>query len=278
MELDALTPGDHVRMYEQVVSSIDEVCSQLADDEWDILTDCPAWTVKDNLSHLASYEAIAAGMVEPVTTDITHLTHVKESDVFSTANEREVEARRAIPGREVLSEFRDATAARLKHFGALDDEGWEADVSRFPWGETPTKPAMAIRLLDFFYHEQDIRRASDKPGHMDGQVAAVVFDSLATRALPRVIAKKAQLPEGTIVTFDVDAPGRAVAVAVRDGRGVVEEPTADPAARFALDQEAFFMLMGGRRTYLELSAIGRVRAQGDRALIDDIVDALVVVP
>jgi Mycothiol maleylpyruvate isomerase N-terminal domain/MDMPI C-terminal domain len=48
-----------------VWDSIDHLCSGLADDEWELPTGCPGWTVKDHLSHLVDFEARAIGQPAP---------------------------------------------------------------------------------------------------------------------------------------------------------------------------------------------------------------------
>lgn len=40
----------------QVWASIVTACAQLETDHWDRATDCPGWTVKDQLSHLIGIE------------------------------------------------------------------------------------------------------------------------------------------------------------------------------------------------------------------------------
>jgi len=276
MDPTAPTDADRVALMEQAYSSVEEVCSQLGDADWGRPTDLPGWSVKDNLSHLVSYEAIISGRPRaPEDIDISAATHVTND--FQALNEREVEWRRPRPGAEVLEEFREVTTARMKDLAQMDDPSWEATMNS-PFGPLPARDFMGIRLMDFFYHEQDIRRAAGKPGHLDGAVARACFERLATLSLPRVVGKAAAAPDGTVVLFDVAPAGRPVAVAVQGGRGSLVEAPADPTVRITCDLEAFFCLCGGRWQPAYALADGRVRVQGDEQLGRRVLDALSVIP
>jgi uncharacterized protein (TIGR03083 family) len=105
------------------------------------------------------------------------------------------------------------------------------------------------RAVDVWVHEQDIRRAVGKPGDLASAGAAHV-QAVFAAALPYVVAKRAEAPSGTTVTFDVTGPLPAVyAVEVdADNRGCAIEPSPDrPTLRFTLDTESFTILGAGRR-------------------------------
>src|SRR5690349_15468955 len=90
--------------------SIEDLCSTLSEDDWLRPTGCPGWTVKDNLSHLVSYEASALGRPSPEHTP-ADLSHTKNA--LGESNEIGVDFRRSQPGATVFAEFREVTAARL---------------------------------------------------------------------------------------------------------------------------------------------------------------------
>ncbi|HLW16493.1 MAG TPA: maleylpyruvate isomerase N-terminal domain-containing protein, partial [Actinomycetota bacterium] len=119
MNLDSLTDQDRIALMEQAFSSVDELCGMLDDGDWDLPTDCPGWSVKDNLSHLVSYEAAALGRPPaPALTDRARFPWVK--DEIQAGNEREVEWRRSRSGPEVLAEYREVVAERLAQLRGLD--------------------------------------------------------------------------------------------------------------------------------------------------------------
>lgn len=275
--LDQITPAALLDLYEQAVSSIEEVCSQLDPADWDRPTDNPGWSVKDNLAHLAHYESLAVDRPQPPEVALLEeIPHVRNE--FGRLNEAGVAARRPQPGPGILEDFRDATTQRLKDLAALAPEAWNEGKLRTPFGESPLIGFMPIRLLDLLYHEQDIRRATGRPGHLQGAVARFAFERMAAVALPRVVAKEAGAPEGSVVAFDVDPPGRSFAIEVRDGRGATIDAPGEATARMAADFEAFLLLMGGRRSPEQLRADGRLTTAGDDALAGRVLDAIVVVP
>jgi uncharacterized protein (TIGR03083 family) len=273
MDVTTISDADRVELMEQAFSAVDEVCAQLELAEWDLPTDCPHWSVKDNLSHLVSFEGAATGTPLMTEVDVSGLGYLK--DDFQRMNEREVEGRRARSGPDVLAEFRDVTAKRVRQLGALDDAGWETEMTT-PVGKMQQRNALGIRILDVFYHEQDIRRATGRAGHLDGAVAQFVFEWMATRALPRVAGKAA--PDGATVVFDVAKPGRAIAIAVEGGKGAVVAEAPNPTTTLAMDFEAFFMLLGGRKTAGELTESKRLAVSGDEGIAARVLDDIAVVP
>jgi uncharacterized protein (TIGR03083 family) len=264
---------DFLTLYEQAASSIDEACSMLAEDDWDLPSDCPGWTLKDNLSHLVDYEATALGRPRPEVILPDDMPHVRND--FGKLNEAGVHARRERPGKEILEEFREVTAGRLDALRAKPE--YDETVT-LPVGELPAAGFAAIRLLDLFFHEQDIRRAAGLPGHMEGALARFAFERMATVAAPRVIAKDAAAPDGSVVVFDVPEPGRSFAIAVTGGRGDVVDAPADAAVRFTSDLETFLCLFGGRWSAARAVSEGRLKVEGDPDLAKRVLDAIVVVP
>jgi uncharacterized protein (TIGR03083 family) len=266
------TNAEQLDLIEQTISSIDELLPQIADEAWDAPTDLAGWSVKDNLSHLCHYEATAIGRPTPDDIDVSHNAHVTND--FQRINERGVEARRARAGREVVEEFREVTAQRLKILRNLED--WDAPVT-LPAGEFKEGDILAIRTMDLYYHEQDMRRATRIPGHLSGDVARFAFGRLSS-GMGYVVGKVAAAPEGTRVRFEIGDPGRTFDVVVRDGRGIVEDPDGDPNATLSGDFETFLCLAGGRWTAQRATDNGRWTATGDPGLITKIHEGMSVIP
>jgi uncharacterized protein (TIGR03083 family) len=278
MDSASLTDQDRMELFEQAASSVEEVASGLAADEWDLPTDCPGWTVKDQLSHLVSYEAAAVGRPHaPEDLDVDKYPYVK--DPIQAGNEREVEARRSRSGPEVLAEYREVIAERIAQLSGLDQsEKLDKDDTPVGLSDIPWMRFLPVRVADFFFHEQDIRRATNKPGHLNGAVARNVFERMATIALPRFGKWVAGLPEGAVVVFDVEQPGEAFGITTQDGKGKVVDPPADPTVRFRSDFEAFFLLVGGRKSPAELKDAGRLHVEGDESVAARVLEQIAVIP
>ncbi|MFN7151146.1 MAG: hypothetical protein ACK4V6_16925, partial [Microthrixaceae bacterium] len=129
------------------------------------------------------------------------------------------------------------------------------------------------RPLDVWMHEQDVRRAVDRPGGMDSPAAQHTADYLS-ESLPVVVAKRVGAPTGTSVVLAVQG-STPVAVLVDDnGRGQRIDPPADPTVTISTDRASFILLAGGRRE----PTAGAVAVDGDAALGARIVDTLAVTP
>lgn len=269
------TDAEMVALMAQAFSAVDGVCSTLDPDDWTRDTDCPGWSVQDQLAHLLSFEAVATGTPPAPEVDLSHLSRV-END-FQRATEREVEARRGWTPDAVLAEFRAATTKRMAALRALDDAGWEGDLIT-PVGSAPQRKILGVRILDVHFHEQDIRRATGRPGHLDGDVARYVVQRMMYLGLPHILAKGAGAPDGTHLRVEVAGPvGCEATIGVVDGKGaVVEGPTAN--ATLATDVETFLCLIGGRWTPARALDEGRITIAGDETLARSVLDAIAVVP
>lgn len=258
-------------LMDQAWSGVDEICSGLEPDDWARATDCAGWTVKDVLAHVCGTEAWLLGRPRA---EGEPLWKPWVRNPMGAMNELEVEARRALEPKIVLDEYRELAAARRAQLAALDEEGWTTPTQT-PIGPGTIADFVSIRVMDVFLHEQDVRRAVGKPGHMNGDCARHSFDRLAA-SLPATVAKRAAAPDGSTVTFDVGAPGRAVTVGAQGGRGSVVDAPAEPTARLTMDLETFLCLAAGRWTGGDSKT--RVGVSGDRALADAVLAKMNVMP
>lgn len=266
------------RVYEQLTSSLDEVFGQVPDAAWDLRTDCPEWTIKDILAHLGAIEAIMAGVA----------THAADVDVskypyatgFNEAIERDIEARRGTGVDDLLEEFRTATLKRAEALRGMDDAAYETEEPATPFGPASSKQFMPIRIIDLYFHEQDIRRAIDVPGHLDGEVAWFSFERMRDN-LPGVIGKRVKPPPGTTVVFNLTAHAGTTFALVTDAQGRVafdDRIPEVPTVRILTDLETFLMLTGGRKPPALLIDAGSVQLDGDRELGLRILASLAVTP
>jgi uncharacterized protein (TIGR03083 family) len=248
-------------------ASIDELCSPLTEADWKRPTALPRWSVQDNLSHLVDYEARAAGRPAPdhAPTDLSHTRNP-----VGASNEIGVDYRRARTGAEVLAEFREVTADRLAQLRALT----EADLAQpvdTPAGPGTVADMLKLRVMDSWAHEQDIRTALGRPGHLAGPAVDQALDYF-TGFLPYVVGKRAGAPEGARVVVALD--GRdPIGIEVVDGRARrVDPPPARPDVTVATDVATFVALVNGRTA----PAAAGVELRGDQALGRAVVEGLSV--
>ena len=252
-------------------ASIRQLGGAISATEWDIATDCPGWSVRDNVSHLIGIERKLLGLPDDPPLQ-EYPTYVKND--LGRFNEAAIASRRQRSGAEVLKEFTDVTAQRERMLAAMstddfDRPGWS------PIGEVPYRQFMTVRLFDSWVHEQDMRRALARPGHLTGPVVDAVM-AWHRRSLGFIVGKKAGAPEGSVVAFSVTGPTAAhYMVEVRDGRAtVLESATATPTATLTFDTEAFNALLCGRWTADDALARSRLTLDGDLTLARAVAGAL----
>ena len=147
----------------------------------------------------------------------------------AATNEMIVDYRRSWSGQQVLEEFQENTWRRVEFLRSRSDDDLAAEMQT-PVGPAPMSEFISIRIMDAWVHEQDIRRALNRPGHMGGPQRAHALNRII-RAMPFVAARRAQAPDGSTVVLDISgAAGRVMSIGVDGGRGreldaVPESPT-----------------------------------------------------
>ncbi len=241
-----------------------EACRELSANEWGLPTECPGWDVKDQLSHLIGIERSLLGE-SPPEWDGPRGEHVKND--FAAMNEAWVAVRRPLRGAEVQAEFVEVTGTRLAQLGERSTEDW-AVVGWSPVGEVPYAVFMEVRAFDSWVHEQDARRALDRPGGSGNRASAISLDRVQG-AMPFVVGKKAGCADGVAVRFDVAGPGadaRAFTIAVEGGRAREAGDEVAPTVTLSLSSLDFLRLGCGRATAEQVEAAGGVGLEGDAAV------------
>jgi uncharacterized protein (TIGR03083 family) len=254
-----------------VWASIGELCAELPESDWDRPTACPGWTVRDQLSHLVGPEAMFTGRPPPA--EIEDPPPYVRNDI-GRMNEAAVALRRAWHGEDVLAEFQYVIDERLTQLRAMTEEELTAE-SWTPMGTGTYRDLLVIRAFDAWVHEQDIREALHRPGHLSGPVAAAALDRCFL-AMPYVVGKRAAAAEGSSVRFDVDGPTEGtLGVLVSGGRAKpVDPPPEEPGTMVRSEFLTFTRLGCGRGDAAEALAKGTVGVDGDRQLGERIVHHL----
>ncbi len=253
---------------EHVWRSIGDLCATFTESDWKTPTDCPGWSVQDQLSHLVGSESALLGRPEPDHTP-RDMSHVKNE--VGKRNEVLVDWRRSWPGAKVLAEFLEVTGERLRILRAMSADDFAAETQT-PIGPGTVAEFIRIRIFDAWVHEQDVRRALGRSGHLEGPVAEHSIGRLAM-AMPYVVARKCRAADGTSVVFQLTGPaGRNITVSVEGTRGKeLDAAPAAPTARLAMDAETFACLGCGRWDPSHILQSGRVQIDGDRTLGETIV-------
>ena len=258
-----------VDLQETQLRALDDLCSALTEEEWARDTDCPGWSVQDHLSHIIGTERTILGHPAP---DHDPGDKPWVRNPIGASNEVHVDYRRSWPPSRVLEEFREVAAERIRGLRSLTQEELSGE-SWTPIGPGTVADLLAIRVMDMWVHEQDIRRAVGRPGGLEGPVAEHCFGRHAS-ALPYVVGKKVAPPDGTTVVFEVTGPaGGTVAVAMEGKRANrLDQVPASPTVRLTMDLETFNRLCTGRGHAGEVAK--GVVVEGDRALGEAVVASM----
>jgi uncharacterized protein (TIGR03083 family) len=265
-----------VEAFAQTAQSVVDLAHDCSTDDLALPTECPGWTVHDQISHVAGVEAWLAGHQDPRVEIMPHYEHIRND--LGKKVEYAVELRRRRTGEEVVAELEDVLAQRLS---TLRSPGLkDSSVIAGPFGPDLAPLVVLMRTFDVWAHEQDIRSALGRPGNLDSPAAAVFVGSVLLQ-LPRLVAKGAGLEPGHSVVIDVTGPlvaRQGVRVEVDEqgrlrGHEVTADPPPDgPTTTISLSTEAFTRRAAGRRTVSD-TAYGVV---GDEAIARRVLEALVV--
>ncbi|WP_457254288.1 maleylpyruvate isomerase family mycothiol-dependent enzyme [Pedococcus sp. P5_B7] len=270
-----------VAAYQQTTQAVVDLGHSCSDADFDRPTACPGWTVKDQISHVVGLESWLHSGANPRVElpDYDHL-HNAEGKFL----ERAVEIRRPMVGAKVVAELETIAAQRVEQFTA--PEVTLDTVVRGAWGPAPLSESLPTRILDIWTHEQDIRQALGRPGDLDSG-GAVVFMHLLFAALPKLIARQAQIPPGNVVIIESTGPvlGRA-GVWVEshdDGKprgiplfsGIAHDGDPDDVfTTITLSTDALTRRAAGRGSVDDI----HFTVQGDEAVARQVLENLVFVP
>jgi len=262
----------YIEVWWEAINDFTRLLERLTPEQWAAPTDLPGWDVRAVASHVAHLEGILAGGPEEAA-EVGEPPHV--TGFMGLYTEIGVVNRRETGPDAIINEIRESATSR--HTALLADP--PTDGSAKPeviFGGVPWdwETLLRNRPLDVWMHEQDVRRAVDRPGGLDTAPAKHTADYLA-EALGFVLAKKVGAEPGTTLVLEMagsDPFGFIVNDARRGER--LAEPPADPTVRLRMDRETFVVLAGGRRP----ARPDAVTVEGDLALGQRVVDAMATTP
>jgi uncharacterized protein (TIGR03083 family) len=262
----------NVAAYEQTVRSTIALAETLAPADWELSTECPGWSVRDQVSHIIGIERWMLGESDPEHGLPDDLPHVRND--MGRALEVAVDVRRQVPGPKLLDELREVLDRRL---AALPDADPDEQVP-LPNGRMgPYAQLMQFRAFDCWAHEQDIRRAVGRPGNLDAPAAGCAR-AILTRGLPMVVAKRAGATPGQSVALHVTEPVTFTMYVVvgDDGRARLADigDIVEPTVALWMDWESYSRLACGR---VSPDAVD-VAITGDPDLAHRVLDAMAVTP
>ncbi|WP_235509010.1 maleylpyruvate isomerase family mycothiol-dependent enzyme [Terrabacter sp. Soil810] len=285
MPMHPAAPDDRnglIDAFDHSVQSIIDLGHSCRDEDFELQTECPGWTVKDQIAHVVGAEKSFAGMPRPQV-EVPDYPHV-HSD-FARFVEVDVEARRSLSGREVVAELAEFHPQRVADLRASDAD-IDTVIGGFFGPETTFGDHLHRRIVDAWVHEQDLRAALDRPGNLDSASAAV-FTADILAALPRIASRVAGVGAGHAVVLDVSGPvvarGGVRIITGNDGRPYgealfsgIDRPEGEEqldVTSIHLTTDALTRRAAGRRGVDEI----HYTVTGDEEIARKVLEALVVV-
>jgi uncharacterized protein (TIGR03083 family) len=253
-------------------SKTDALLNSMSEGDLERPTPCPGWSVRDVVSHLIGFELMLAGVPAPELPG--EVPEYVRNDI-GKINEAFVYERRDRSKSEMLEEFREVTRATLLRLEGLDQAAWEL-VGWSPEGQAPYHRFMETRILDSWIHLQDLRDALALPEDDHGIGEEIVINRFEA-ALPYVIGKKAQAPEGSRVRVNLEGRfGRSIEIEIQDGRARAAEGPGEPNLEISTPVALFWRRAAGRISGEAFLQATETNVQGDRHLAQRIADALAI--
>jgi len=135
----------------------------LSDEQGELPTDCPGWTVKDQFAHMTGLEQVLVGSPHPEI-DLPDFDHIQND--FGHYMEQHVHTRRQLALQAVVDELAGLAPRRVAQLRAQAAEG-DPEVTGLMGATRPLSAGLGIRGFDLWTHEQDIRRAVGLDARMD---------------------------------------------------------------------------------------------------------------
>ncbi|MBI2877543.1 MAG: TIGR03084 family protein [Candidatus Tectomicrobia bacterium] len=172
-------------------AALDEIVARLAPEQWDLATPAENWAIRDQIGHLAYFDARGRAAAEdPERFQREAQAALASLDRFAWESG---ERGRTLPAGELLAWWREERAAMLQAFERLTPR------DRLPW-YGPDMSALSFataRLMETWAHGQDIadtlgvrREATDRLRHVAHLGVTTFRWSYATR--------RRQAPQGTV--------------------------------------------------------------------------------
>jgi uncharacterized protein (TIGR03083 family) len=190
-----------VSAYGETAQAVLDLGSACHPDEFGLPTQCPGWTVKDQIAHVAGIESAYTQTGREVVQELAHVLPRRLRALRDPA----LTLDSPLPEIFVSVEAPDGAKVVVE---TVSDESVGA--------------ALPDRIVDVWVHEQDLREALDRPGNLDSPAAAAFVERVLA-AFPRQ-SEGAALAAGSTVIIECTGP-----VLAREGVRIT--PTSDGSLR-----------------------------------------------
>jgi len=132
-----------IELQQQVFANLEALLVSLTPGEWAAPTECPGWSVQDNVSHIVGTESMLLGRDAPAH-DPGEKPWIRNP--IGAGNEIQVDYRRSWPPDKVLDEYREVTRERIDALQGMSADELGAE-SWTPIGPGTVRDLVAIRVM-----------------------------------------------------------------------------------------------------------------------------------
>lgn len=194
---DAMT--DALRELDEEQQALDAILSELSKEEFDLPTPAVGWTIRDQVSHLADVNEVAADtMLDGPRALGKDIARFSSPEAFTESG---CDRGRAMSVDELLAWWRDSIQVQRSAFLTMDPK------QRVPWGlGMQARTLVTARLMETWAHAGDIRAALELPIELTPRLKSVAW--LVLNAIPyAMMVASTPIPEGRSIRLELDANG-----------------------------------------------------------------------
>lgn len=186
--------------YDDALHSFHQLATTLRDDQWALPTDCPGWTVREQVAHVLALE-LQLGL-QPLPPRLeSYPAHVR--NVSGEHMENGIAALRDVEPADLVARLGVAVDEHLAQLRATDLDP-ETVVDGTLGSPVPLARFLPIRVLDVWTHGEDVRRAMGVEPLTTGPATRVAREQTMA-FLPFFATDRAGVPAGS--SYAIDAPG-----------------------------------------------------------------------
>jgi uncharacterized protein (TIGR03083 family) len=236
------------------IDSVTELATTLSDEQLAVQSLCPDWTVHGVLGHLFGLEQVLSGWFPDGPEDPPPFAQMGPlSDEIS-----------GLSSSVLIERITAIGNTRKDELNALDADAMAAP-SLTPVGVSTYGKFMAIRVFDFWVHEQDIRVPLGLVTETDSDAAEQAMDEIEG-SLGYIVGKKIGLEDQQSIKFTLTGPVERTMCVKVDGRAAQVDSLTDPDVELTSDSLTFALLACGRIDPEEAISAGKISWSGDDAM------------
>lgn len=193
------------------LADVEKLVHDLSDEDATRRTGCPGWSVFDVVAHCVSLESLLAGDPDP-----DHEIEVIPDHVRTDSHrfmEVLVDARRDLTFDELVAQVGQVFDRRQQQLAVIED--LDVQVTWFA-GTTSTRSMLERRTFDMWAHEQDIRRATGRPGGLASEPAVAALRTML-RGLAAFLPARMPPHAGTLDLIITGEQSSATTIRLGDG-------------------------------------------------------------